>query len=180
MAGLATKMLASKSGLLSMMAKRSLSVGAALKSEVQATAPVPDFIMKKFEGASPDLMDVITTGYSQLTTDEKELVDKIDKPWTALSIQEKQALYDFRYEQSKWEEDDEQYTSHYMKHGSVIWLVSSVFILFNALQQGYCNTSEWGTPVFSRVKTPEWDEAEVYRYAKYNPDPISRNLGGFR
>jgi len=177
---LATKMFTSKSRLLSMMATRSLSVGSAMKSEVQTAAPVPDFIMKKFEGAHPDLLNVITTGYSQLTTDEKELVDKIEGPWTALSIQEKQALYDYRYEQSKWEEDDEQYTSHYMKHGSVIWLVSSIFILFNAAQQGYCNTSEWGTPIFSRVKTPEWEAAEEYRYAKYNPDPITRNLGGFR
>merc|ERR1719206_293973 len=74
-----------------------------MRSEVQAVGTVPAHITEKFAGAKPEMMAFVTEGYAKLTADEKDLVNKVAGPWGALTIQEKQALYDLRYEQSKYE-----------------------------------------------------------------------------
>jgi len=175
-------MLLSKSRLLPLLSTRSLAVSAhaARSTAVAKLDDVPDFMIKKMDGADANMLDSMADGYHQLPPEDKALLARVAGPWTDMSLADKQNLYDLRYDQSLWEEEDEREISGYFKNSFYIWLVTLLGCGFNAAQTIYGDIPNVGTPEYGRHKAPEWDEAQEYRYAKFNPDPISRNLGGFR
>jgi len=181
MASLATRALLSKSHCLSRLSTRSFSVGGLLKStEVAPLESVPDFLKEKMAGATPEVMDKLNTGYQALSSEDKALIAKVAGPWTELSLEEKVSLYDRQYDQSWYEEEAERNVSGYFKDSLMVWVINILFCGFNFIQTEHCDMSEGGQPIFSRAKSEEWEAATEFRYAKYNPDPITRSIGGFR
>ena len=181
MASLVTRSLLSNSRHLSKICTRSFSVGGLLKSsEVAPVGSVPDFVKERLVGASQEVVDKMVSGYQALSLEDKALIEKVAGPWTELSLDEKAALYDRQYEQSWYEEEAERNVSGYFKDSLMVWVINILFCGFNFIQTEHCDMSEGGQPIFSRAKSDEWEAATEFRYAKYNPDPITRSIGGFR
>jgi len=181
MASLATRALLSKPHRLARISLRSFTVGGWLKStEVAALESVPDFLKEKMAGQSEAVIDKMNAGYLALSPEDKALVGKIAGPWSELSLDEKAVLYDRQYDQSWYEEEAERNTSGYFRDSLLLWVLNGIFCGLNWAQTEHCDMSEGGAPIWSRAKHPEWHEATEFRYAKYDPDPITRTLGGFR
>merc|ERR1711973_97255 len=96
-----------------------------------------------------------------------ELDAKASGPWTALSLEDKKALYARQYEMSLIEEDDAR---HADPATPLMLMVVAVGCALGYFQ--YWIYSRVGRRPNGRTMTPEWVAAGKERYAKHIPNPI--------